>query len=57
MKLKTIEVKIVELEPQETKLLIELLNYCYHRAVKHDSPVSKFAEQIEIMRKDLKIIK
>lgn len=57
MKLKTIEVKIIELNIEESKLLIELLNYCYHRAVSHNTFVSKYAEQIEKFRKQLEIIK
>lgn len=57
MKLKIKEVKIIELDIEESKLLIELLNYCYHRAEKHETPVSKFADQIREFRKELKIIK
>jgi len=56
MKLIEKKVKVVELEPEETTLLIELLNYCYHRAEKHESPISRFADEIKEFRKQLKII-
>ncbi len=56
MELKTKEVKIIELNIEESKLLIELLNYCYHRAEKHETPISHYADEIMKMRKELKII-
>ena len=50
------KVEVIELDLQETKLLIEIINYAYHRAEKHDTPMTKFADEIKKMRKDLKII-
>jgi hypothetical protein len=56
MKLKTIQTQVVELDEKEIKLLITLLNYCYHRAECHQSPVSQFKDRIKQFRKDLQII-
>lgn len=57
MKLIEKTIKVVELDIEETKLLINLLNYCFHRAEKHDTPISQYANEIEKFRKELKIIK
>jgi hypothetical protein len=57
MKLIEKTIKVIELSHEESKMLINLLNYCYHRATKHKSPVSQYSEQIEKFRKELEIIK
>lgn len=49
-------IKVIELSHEESKMLINLLNYCHHRATKHNSPVSQYSEQIEKFRRQLEII-
>jgi len=56
MKIQREVVQKIELDEEETKLIIELLNYCYHRAFKHKSPVTIFAERIQKLRRGLGII-
>jgi len=57
MKLKERTIKVVELNEDETKLFTTLLNYCYHRATCHQSPITSYQDKINKMRKELKIIK
>ena len=56
MKLVEKTIKVIELNHEESKLLITLLNYCHHRATKHQSPVTAFQDRIEAFRKQLEII-
>ena len=47
---------VYELEDQDVKVLKHLLNYCYHRAEKHRTPVSGSANEIRRLRKEFGII-
>ena len=42
---------------KEMEFFKRCLNYCYHRATKHDTPMSKFYKEIQKLRKKLNIIK
>ena len=57
MKIKTKEIKYVELDTEETKFFITMLNYAWHRAVKHKTQMTQFTPKIEQMRRELGIIK
>lgn len=50
-------VNYIEIDEQEANILKELLNYCYHRADCHQTPISKFSKEIRQFRIDLEIIK
>jgi hypothetical protein len=56
MELKEKTIKVIELSVEESKLLITLLDYCYHRAEEHQTYVSQYADRIKKFRKQLKII-
>ena len=38
---------------EEVKLIEFCLNYCYHRATKHRSPVTSYQDKINKLRKQL----
>jgi hypothetical protein len=57
MKLVEKTFKVIEMNVDESKVLVELLNYCSHRADCHNSPVSRYSNQIKKMRQELNIIK
>ena len=42
-------------DEDEIRLLKFLLNYCYHRAKKHKTPVSDLLEEINDLRKQFSI--
>ena len=41
-------------DEEEAKLLKTLLGYCWHRATKHATPMSKYSGEIDKLRKQLK---
>lgn len=55
-------IKVIEQEtfcfdkPEEVKLLKELINYCWHRAYKHNTPITQFKDKIEKLRCEMGII-
>lgn len=62
---KTVRTKTIKVEvkttscvfdEKETKVLVDCLNYCYHRAFKHQTPVSFMARDINKLREDFGII-
>lgn len=46
-----------ELDCNNARILVECLNYAWHRAYKHKTPISCHAKEIDILRLKFKIIK
>lgn len=48
------EYYLLKLNKRTLKTLINCLDYCYHRAIKHETPVTPYAENIDKLRELLK---
>lgn len=57
MKRITKKVEVFELDEQDIKVMKYLLDYCWHRATKHLSPVVDYKKEIERLQKEFEIFK